>query len=213
MSQPFLTAAELPPRPASATGEPRPPRAPGFHKEEKPAKELDRDRRLSKKPTPPTGQGPVLEWYKSSRRAALIASLIGFVIVVVLLTLVQGGDIAWMSIWYVWLIVLLSAVGVYTSSRSVECSAGAEWLQQGKTWVRLYELTEVKARARSNAIHLDLTDSDGRWVKINSSDIQEDRDMWDLVYNGILHSVIAGGATTNGMLHSALKIPRPAPTE
>ena len=33
--------------------------------------------------------------------------------------------------------------------------------------------------------------------------------MWDLVYNGLLHSVIAGEAKTNGMVHSALRVPRP----
>lgn len=35
--------------------------------------------------------------------------------------------------------------------------------------------------------------------------------MWDLAYNGILHSVIAGGAETNGRLHAALAVPRPYP--
>ena len=65
----------------------------------------------------------------------------------------------------------------------------------------------------SPSIHLDLKDRDGREVRVNSSDVQEDRDIWDLVYNGMLHSVIIGGAETNGMVHSALEVPRPAPSE
>jgi hypothetical protein len=35
--------------------------------------------------------------------------------------------------------------------------------------------------------------------------------MWDLVYNGILHSVIAGGAETNGQLHRYMRVPYPSP--
>jgi len=36
-----------------------------------------------------------------------------------------------------------------------------------------------------------------------------DRTIWDLVYNGILYSVIAGGARTNNRLHLDVHVPRP----
>lgn len=211
----FCSAAELPPKPDATTGLPRPPRAPGFHKEDKPPKEQDRDRVQdpSKAPSPPDGEGPVLEWYRSSRRNAVLTGAAAFVIMVLGLTLIRGGEIAWMQFWFVWAILVLASLGVYASSRATECAAGAAWLKVGKTWVRLYELTSIQARVRSNAIHIDLKDRAGREVKVSTSALQEDRDIWDLVYNGILHSVIAGHATTNGMVHSALQVPRPAPAE
>ncbi|GAB3678945.1 hypothetical protein GCM10027597_21400 [Saccharopolyspora tripterygii] len=211
----FCSVAELPPKPDATTGLPRPPRAPGFHKEDKPPKEQDRDRVQdpSKAPSPPDGEGPVLEWYRSSRRNAVLTGAVAFVIMVVALTLIRGGEIAWMQFWFVWAILVLASLGVYASSRATDCAVGAEWLKVGKTWVRLYELTSIKARVRSNAIHIDLKDNAEREVKVSTSALQEDRDIWDLVYNGILHSVIAGDATTNGMVHSALQVPRPAPAE
>jgi hypothetical protein len=210
----FLAADELPPKPDAATGLPRPPRAPGFHKEDKPSKAHDRDRvqDSSKAPAPPESQGPVLEWYKSSHRNAFVTGGLGFAFMVVGLTLIRG-EIAWMRFWFIWAILALSALGICASTRATEAAVGADWLKVGKTWVRLYELTSIKARARSNAIHVDLTDSAGREVKVSTSDLQEDRELWDLVYNGILHSVITGGAETNGMVHSALSVPRPTPAE
>ncbi|WP_438388963.1 hypothetical protein [Actinopolyspora saharensis] len=211
----FRAASELPPKPDPVTGEPRPPRAPGFHKENKPPKEQDRDRDQSTRrmPTPPEGEGRMLEWYRHSQRSAITGGVIAFVISVVALTLMQGFDIRWMQFWYIWLMLVLIALGIYGIFRSVEAAVGAEWLKVGRAWVRLYELTEIKARHRSNAIHLDLTDSSGRKVMVKSDDIQEDRDMWDLIYNGILHSVITGGAKTNNLVHSAFQVPRPQSRE
>ncbi|MBA8826638.1 hypothetical protein FHX42_004017 [Saccharopolyspora lacisalsi] len=207
----FLAASELPPKPDPVSGEPRPPRAPGFHKEDKPPKDQDRDRDQSthRMPTPPEGEGRMLEWYRHSQRNAITAGLGALVIIALGITLMQGFSPLWMTAWWMWLIVAAGAFVVYGSFRSVECAVGAEWIKVGKAWVRLYELTEIKAKHRSNAIHLDFKDSAGRVVVVKSDDIQEDRDMWDLVYNGILHSVIAGGADTNKLVHSAFKVPRP----
>lgn len=207
----FLAVSELPPKPDPISGEPRPPRAPGFHKADKPPKDEDRDRdqTIRRMPTPPEGEGRMLEWYRHSQRSATLGGLIAFVIAVVGLTLMQGFSFAWMQFWFVWALLALIALGIYAIFRAVECAVGAEWLKVGKSWVRLYELTEIKARHRSNAIHLDFVDSTGRKVMVKSDDIQEDRDMWDLVYNGVLHSVIAGGAETNSLVHSAFQVPRP----
>lgn len=207
----FLAVSELPPKPDPISGEPRPPRAPGFHKEDKPPKDQDRDRdqTIRRMPTPPDGEGRMLEWYRHSQRNAIMVGLMGLAIIAIGLTVVQGFSFAWMAFWPVWAIVIVGAFIVYGSVRAVECAVGAEWLKVGKQWVRLYELTEIKARHRSNAIHLDFVDSAGRKVMVKSDDIQEDRDMWDLVYNGILHSVIAGGAETNNLVHSAFQVPRP----
>ena len=114
-----------------------------------------------------------------------------------------------MKYWQPWIVLPLIMIAIYSVQRTVECSVGAEWLKVGKTWVRLYELTKITAKHRSSAIHIDFKDSAGREVMVQANDLQNDRDMWDLVYNGILHSVIVGGAKTNGLLHSSLRVPRP----
>ncbi|NHD16005.1 hypothetical protein G9447_00905 [Actinopolyspora sp. BKK1] len=155
----------------------------------------------------------MLEWYRHSQCSAITGGVIAFVIIALGITVAQGFSLAWMQFWPVWLAVVAGAFVVYGSFRSVEAAVGAEWLKVGRAWVRLYELTEIKARHRSNAIHLDLTDSSGRKVMVKSDDIQEDRDMWDLIYNGILHSVITGGAKTNNLVHSAFQVPRPQSRE
>ena len=211
----YLSASELPPKPDPVTGEPRPPRAPRYSRKKRP-KERDRDRITdpAQAPSPPEGQGPVLAWYKPSRRMTWGVGVTSFALITVGITLMQGLDVRWMSIWYVWLIVLVGSLLIAGTVPRSSCSVGAEWLQRhGGGWVRLYELKKITAHYRSNAVHLDFEDRDGRVVQISLSDLQRDRDIWDLVYNGILHSVIAGGADTNGRLHSALDVPRPRPED
>jgi len=46
-------------------------------------------------------------------------------------------------------------------------------------------------------------------VAVRFVDLSSDRLLWDLAYNGILHSVIAGGAETNWMLRKTLALPCP----
>ena len=55
---------------------------------------------------------------------------------------------------------------------------------------------------------MEFKDRDGRYLDTKLEDLQQDRGMWDLIYNGILHSVIAGGADPQDV-HSTLKIPHP----
>lgn len=212
----FLSESELPPRPDPTTGVPRPPQAPKYSKPKKPAKERDKDRITdpSKAPQPPEGQGPVLAWYKPSQRQKWIVGGGSFFLIVIGVTLMQGFDLRWMNFWWIWLIVLVGALLIAGTIRGSECSAGAEWFQRkGGGWVRLYELKKVTAQHRSNATHVDMEDRHGGVVMISLSDLHEDREIWDLVYNGILHSVVAGDAETNGRLHSALGVPRPWPEQ
>jgi len=56
-----------------------------------------------------------------------------------------------------------------------------------------------------------MRDSEGRKLRYKFVDLSSDRLLWDLTYNGILHSVIAGGAETNGMLRKTLALPYPQP--
>ena len=162
----FLAESELPPKPDATTGEPRPPRAPGYHAEEKSKEKRQRDRvsNPAKAPTPPDGEGPMLTWYKSSRSAALKVAAWGLLIMPIGVTLMQGLSIEWMWFWPPWVVLAIFLFLIYLSLRTVECAAGAKWLKHGKVWVQLYELTDVKVKHRSNAMHVDLKDAQGRTV-------------------------------------------------
>lgn len=93
----------------------------------------------------------------------------------------------------------------------MECSVGVEWLRGRKSWVRTYELVKVKLGVGIGQFYLNMQDRDGRSLSLPVSASQEDRLMWDLVYNSILYSVIAGGAEANGQLHRYLRVPYPSP--
>ncbi|SNR27486.1 hypothetical protein SAMN06265360_10176 [Haloechinothrix alba] len=201
--------SDLPPRPDPQSGEPFPPRGRGFRGGDRPA-EWDRDRelRVSRKPDPPVGSGPVLVWHRESPRGKVTGAVVAFAILVVAMsvgTLLRWGDaFEWMTAWPVWLIV---AAGTYLMSQPFTFrvySAGADWFQLDVIrWgittrdrvVRLYELTRVEVTYATSAMHLALSDEDDG-VDLPIRDFQCDRRMWDLVYNGILHSA-AGGARVN----------------
>lgn len=77
-------------------------------------------------------------------------------------------------------------------------SAGADWLGVGKDiFIKTYELTTVKVFVDGAAHVIDMTDKYGGSVRVKTFALQQNHELWDLVYNGILHSVHVGGAETN----------------
>jgi hypothetical protein len=191
----------LPPRPDAQTGLPRPPHAPNFVGNKKLIEDdPNRERKLSRKPEPPPDQGPVLAWYRASWRGTIIAGISGFVLVIVLfliLSLVKSGDFSLLKYWFFWLLAALAALGIASSTKVARCSAGADWLKLKKAWVKTYELSEIKTRYLSNTIYIYLTDKDGRKIDEQINTLQQDRLIWDLLYNGVCHS-IANGAELKG---------------
>lgn len=206
----YLAASELPPRPDPQTGQPMPPHAPGFIGTTAPD---PRGRILdpAQAPAPPPGQGQVLAWYKSSRRGALLLAVGIFALITAGVFAAQGFSIRWMTIWWIWPLIGLFSVGGYFTRSMVEVSAGADWLQYRRHWVKTYDLANVTTYYRGNNYWIRLHDRDGHAINVSVSHIQENREVWDLLYNGILHSVITGGAETNGHLHGVFHVPRPYP--
>jgi hypothetical protein len=205
--------AGLPPKPEPETGLPRPPHAPALYTNRTPP-ELDRDResRLSRKPQPPPGQGPVLAWYRASWYGTLTTGLVGLLILIIgiaIISLLKGVGVRMLGAWYIWVLVILGSVGIAASTRKDWCAVGADWLMHQKAWVLTYELTEIKTRGISNTIYVYLTDKDGRKVDASINILQKDRLVWDLLYNGMLHSV-AKGAALKGTARSALGLKEPA---
>jgi hypothetical protein len=186
---------ELPPRPDPSTGLPRPPAAPldnswgSSHR-----RPTDR---TAQAPDPPPGQGPALEWIQKTWKTFRQASITCLVLLVAVLTLKDWG-IGWVTVWWLWfLVIVLSGLAGLAIWSSDAMEAGASWFRHGKSWVKTYELTEIKLEKAWGADNLELRDAEDRVISIKITDIQDNPDLWNLVYNGILHSVIQGGATTN----------------
>jgi hypothetical protein len=154
----------------------------------------------------------VLAWYRSSLRGAIRTGLWGFGITAFLLTLRDGFHFHWVRYWEIWLGLLVVGFLVGLSQlKGTRCSAGVEWVQGRKSWVRTYELVKVKSGPSASGVHVNMQDSAGRNLSLPLATLQQDRLLWDLVYNGILHSAIAGDAETNGRIHLHLHLPYRSP--
>lgn len=204
MPDSHFISGNLPPKPAVETGQPRPPRAPV----DPGSGEGSHEKNQKFTPSPPAGQGPVLEWYKASKWGSIFAGVGGFIIVGVGVSLKTGSS-DWASKWWMWLFPLLAGLLIGLTIRADKCSAGAEWFSIGKKWVSTYELTSVQVRAPANYRKVNLEDNAGRTVGVQLTTIQEDRDLWDLVYNGILHSTVHGNAEVNALARKAFNLPMP----
>ena len=199
----------LPPKPSAGSGQPFPPHAPAYSGTEKGAPELDRDRItiLSRKPQPPKGQGSTLAWYQASPRKGFFAVLWTYVLVIAGLFIVRGFSTDWFHVWWLWVGMAALSLLAYPITMKDNYAAGAEWVMVNKDWALTYELVSVKAYTYSNSLNLHFVDSGGRTLKANISRFQDDRRIWDLLYNGILHSVVINGAETNQLARGTLKLP------
>ncbi len=113
-----------------------------------------------------------------------------------------------MTVWPMWLVVL-SPVPLWLLFRHVEIiAAGADWLLWKKKWVRTYDLAKVKLSPRGAQFNLVLTDREGRKLSIPWLQLCYNRELWDLVYNGILHSAHNGSFASNREARSTLHLPR-----
>ncbi|MFD0919055.1 hypothetical protein ACFQ16_04790 [Saccharopolyspora rosea] len=176
---------KLPTQPDAQTGEPRPPAAPTQHAEGY------NERKTSRIPPPPKGQGPVLEWYRDSRLASWLGGLVpaGAIFVAG----IWHSGLPAVTSWALWVFVVAAyAFGFYASRRDV-VTAGSDWLRYSKHWVRTYELTSIRLVPRgANGHELVLEDAEGRAVGITPRLLQANRRLWDLVYLGMRYSAANG---------------------
>jgi hypothetical protein len=197
-----MERVHLPPKPDARTGEPRPPEAPlraGWSPGEK----------ASPGEVPPfeapPGRGPVLEWYQHSRASTWWAAASGFGVLAGFATFKAGG-LQWVGYWWMWLIIVLTLLFVFFSVGGKRLSAGADWLRGKKGWVSTYELTRIKATRAYATIAFQFTDAEDRHLYMTATDLQENPRLWDLVYNGVLHSVYVNGAEVNSLGRKTLQL-------
>ncbi|MBA0123993.1 hypothetical protein H0B56_00365 [Haloechinothrix sp. YIM 98757] len=199
----------LPSRPDPQSGEPFPPAGRAFRGPDVlPEEDRYRDLRVSAKPDPPSGLGPVLAWHRGNARRKVLAGavLAGMTAAgLSLVSLAQGDGLGIWTFWFTWLLVVVAAlIGARPGTYEVD-AAGADWFQREKVWFRLvrqkefvnlYELTRIDVGYRTGGTRILVLSDVLSTVRAPLMDFQMDRRMWDLVYNGILHSV-AGGARVN----------------
>lgn len=195
-----LNTAGLPPMPDRRTGEPRPPRAPlkGRTKSEPRG-------RLKDAPTPPDGEGQIVEWHcRSSMKYRVLGALIYGGLLAVFFTVKDGG-LSWVDGWGAWAIIGVAAlIGVALAS-TIRMSAGADWFINAGDFVKTYELTRLEVTDAFADHTLALLDKHGNKVRVSLSHFANNRELWDLVYNGIRHSV-AAGADTNPLARTTLRL-------
>lgn len=186
---------ELPPRPDPRSGEPWPPDPPhviGLSRESA--------KTTASAGEPPTGRGPALvvhgkEWWSAPFGVALLS-----LITAIIFTL-QDDD--WVSDPFGW--SLIGAVFLITLFREwgIKLVAGSDWLRVNRTWVDTYALTRIELRGAWFGWMLRLRDAEGRRVRTYMTDVEANRELWALVYNGMLHSAFHGAKVNNvaaGML-------------
>lgn len=208
-----MRADELPPRPAAETGEPRPPQAPAFRssRPERTRQQFPNGSFSSahdEPPAPPEGQGPALAWESSNPREQVKIGAIGIAVLALGVCVLRGFDLGWMTSPLHWLAIIVVATVVGLRARKKPVAVGAEWLRVGRHWVQLYELADIHTTRWKSELYLLLTDRFGRRLSVNAEELRERPPMYDLVYNGMLHSVVTGRAETQA--GGVLELPRPA---
>ena len=146
----------------------------------------------------------MLEWFYPTKGGSLATGAVGSVIIFTFLTFKDGG-LSWAAVWWLWLfIVPWPFIFIFVGHNS-SLSAGADWVCGGKrSFVKTYELVQVKATVGGAARSIELKDRHGNTFSSQLDDLQRNRELWDLVYNGILHSVHVHGAETNKMARNFL---------
>lgn len=194
----------LPPVPDRETGEPRPPvasRGESSGEEVTPAGSLP-----GSHPPLPEHLGPALEWTSPPQRVRRLTAIWMIIIAVVFLTVVNGPG--WMSLWETWLVVVAGGAFMYWRNGREWFAAGAAWAQAGKSWVNTYELVKIKFSVDGVNRVLRLKDSSGREIySFRLREFQANPRMWDLVYNGILHSVASGNCEITPKARKVLMLP------
>ncbi|MEV0947128.1 hypothetical protein [Rhodococcus sp. NPDC049939] len=195
----------LPPVPDPHTGEPRPPTAP--RRVTSAVETTPTDRTPRKPPPAPEGLGPTLEWSQFAPKHSMQAAVGLPAFCAALITLEEGG-FDWTSDWGYWLLAALTGAFMYWRVGQEWMAAGAVWVQEGPKWVNTYELVRIRFSVDGLRRVLRLKDAEGREIhSFRLRDVQSNPQMWNLVYNGILHSVASGNCDISNKARKVLQIP------
>jgi len=202
-----MNHVSLPPRPDPHTGEPRPPHAPLEREDGKPGHR--RAAGKGKVPQPPANEGPLLEWFYPDRTTRLISGLFCVALGMTVFAVKDGG-FGWITNIWLWLLLVPWPILFLVTGRNVRMSAGADWLVYGnRAFIKTYELVSVAVVVDGAAHSLKIKDRYGGSIHAQINDLQQNHELWDLVYNGILHSVHLENAETNKRAREYLQLDFP----
>ncbi|OLT38781.1 hypothetical protein BJF85_08580 [Saccharomonospora sp. CUA-673] len=149
-----------------------------------------------------------MEWHYPSRISRVVAGLTCSVLVLAVYIVRLGFD--WIDNVWLWILVVGPPFLFMWIGRRSKLSAGADWLADSdKRYVKTYRLKRVTVHIDGVAYMVHLVDDEGRGVRPHVSDLQMNHRLWDLVYNGILHSVHVNGAEMNKRAREYLRLDDP----
>ncbi|WP_240959651.1 hypothetical protein [Rhodococcus sp. HNM0563] len=148
----------------------------------------------------------MLEWNQPTLREQCFAAAIMAGLSIALMSVQAGFE--WVRWWWFWAITLAGAWVMFRATRNHWTAAGATWVQWRTSWVDTYHLTRIRFSADGTNRVLRLKDAHGNEIhSFKISQIQGNPDLWDLVYNGILHSVASGNCDIDAKTRRILQIP------
>ncbi|SFT49511.1 hypothetical protein SAMN04487904_102515 [Actinopolyspora lacussalsi subsp. righensis] len=198
--------ATLPPCPDPRTGQPRPPRAP-LVRDRNPNAPTERGKQHNA-PRPPHEASPMVEWFHRSRARSLLARLTLVSVIFVIGVFMGGVDLPRVLVFWVTLGSWALISGLRKHNPSL--SAGVDWLtHENGNFVLTYQLASVEVAGTKPHQSLRLVDVYGNEFSSDLDDPQRNRELWDLVYNGILHSVHVNGATISQSARDSLELDNP----
>lgn len=189
------------PIPDALTGEPRPPTARrGEAREHWVTAPED-----LQKSVVPLEYGPALEAYEEPLRMkiGLAVTLFVFALLVFVIPF-RGFD--WMSMWWPQVMIIGLPILQFRKSLGDRVLAGALWVQQRDKWALTYELVKIRSTTVGRYRAIKIVDCQDHEIILVLHDAQTNPRLWDLVYNGILHSVASGNCDISRAARRILKV-------
>ncbi|CCQ15576.1 putative uncharacterized protein [Rhodococcus sp. AW25M09] len=94
----------------------------------------------------------------------------------------------------------------YRKSLGDRVLAGARWVQQRDKWISTYEITKIRSTTVGLNRASKIEDVHGNKLILVLRDAQMNPLLWNLVYNGIAHSVANGNCDISKAARRILKV-------
>lgn len=188
--------------PDPVTGEPRPPSAP--RTESKGTRTTPPGSPTTEIVVPPE-MGPPLEWCEESKHYPLQGAIFYLCLFAVCGTVIYRG-FEWTSNWFLWVFITVICVTMYFDLKKDRVIAGARWVQQREEWVSTYELVRIRSTTVGLNRAMSIRDTHGNKLVLVLSTTQKNPPLWNLVYNGIAHSVAHGDCDISKAARRIIKV-------
>ncbi|WP_183130497.1 hypothetical protein [Rhodococcus sp. SBT000017] len=153
----------------------------------------------------PEEMGPPLEWCEESKHYPLQGAIFYLCLFAVSGTIIYRG-FEWTSNWFLWVFITVICVAMYFHLKKDRVVAGSRWVQQRDEWISTYEITKIRSTTVGLNRASKIEDVHGNKLILVLRDAQMNPLLWNLVYNGIVHSVAHGNCDISKAARRILKI-------